>query len=131
MITNDKYKRDFRYMIKRHGGMLAKGRLLGIQFDALFTDALYFAITRGAVESALRIREAFEARGIEFFGSSMTNQQFPILTDAQLAFLSRNSLPEFWADAEDGKKIVRFCTSWATTKESVDTLVEDIANMPV
>ena len=131
VIPNDKYKRDFRYMIKRHGGMLAKGRLLGIQFDALFTDGLYFEITRGAVESALRIRNAFEARSIKFFGSSMTNQQFPILTDAQLAFLSQNSLPEFWADAENGKKIVRFCTSWATSKESVDTLVEDIANMPV
>lgn len=130
VITNDKYKRDFRYLIKRHGGMLAKGRLLGIQFDTLFTGDLYFTITRGAVESALRIRKAFEARGIKFFGRSMTNQQFPILTDAQLEFLSKNSLPEFWSDAENGKKIVRFCTSWATGKESVDTLIADIAAMP-
>ena len=61
----------------------------------------------------------------------MTNQQFPILTDAQIEFLSKNSLPEFWCDAESGKKVVRFCTSWATTSESVDTLVNDIANMPV
>ncbi|MBQ5389284.1 MAG: low specificity L-threonine aldolase, partial [Clostridia bacterium] len=73
---------------------------------------------------------AFASRGIEFFGRSMTNQQFPVLTEAQLDFLSKNSLPEFWADAEGGKKIVRFCTSWATTAESVDALVADIAKMP-
>ncbi len=131
VIANNKYKRDFRYMLKRQGGMLAKGRLLGVQFDALFTDDLYFKITRSAVESALRIREAFAARGIEFFGASTTNQQFPILTDEQIAFLSKNSLPEFWGNAADGKKIVRFCTSWATDKESVDTLLADIANMPI
>ena len=130
VITNDKYTRDFRYLIKRHGGMLAKGRLLGLQFDALFTDGLYFEITRGAVEQALRIRKAFEARGIRFFGRSMTNQQFPVLTQAQLDFLSQNSLPEFWAKAESGTEIGRFCTSWATSDESVDTLGGDIANMP-
>ena len=130
VIPNDKYKRDFRYMIKRHGGMLAKGRLLGIQFDALFTDDLYFTITRDAVEKALRIRKAFEARGVEFFGRSMTNQQFPILHAKQIEYLSKNSLPEFWANAENGKKIVRFCTSWATTAESVDTLIADIEKMP-
>lgn len=131
VITNAKYTRDFRYLIKRHGGMFAKGRLLGIQFDTLFTDDLYCKITRGAVEKALRIRAAFTARGIEFFGSSMTNQQFPILTDAQISFLSQNSLPEFWCDAENGKKVVRFCTSWATDDESVDTLVKDIEKMPI
>lgn len=131
VIMNKKYARDFRYLIKRHGGMFAKGRLLGIQFDVLFTDDLYLDITRGAVEKALRIRRAFEARGIGFFGSSMTNQQFPVLTDAQIAFLSKNSLPEFWCEAEGGKKVVRFCTSWATDDESVDTLVNDIAKMEI
>jgi len=131
VITNAKYTRDFRYLIKRHGGMFAKGRLLGIQFDTLFTNDLYFTITRSAVEQALRIRRAFEARGIKFFGSSMTNQQFPILTDAQIDFLSRNSLPEFWCAAEGGKKVVRFCTSWATTEESVEILLRDIAAMTV
>lgn len=129
VIMNSKYSLDFRYLIKRHGGMLAKGRLLGIQFDTLFTDGLYFEITKSAVESAMRIRKAFEQKGIEFFGNSMTNQQFPILTDSQIAFLAKNSLPEFWCNAENGKKVVRFCTSWATTKEGVDRLVKDIENM--
>ena len=131
VIMNKKYSRDFRYIIKRHGGMFAKGRLLGIQFDTLFTDGLYFEITKGAVANALRIRKAFEERGIKFFGDSMTNQQFPILTDEQIAFLSKNSLPEFWCNADEGKKVVRFCTSFATTKAGVDTLVSDIAKMNV
>ncbi len=129
VFMNKKYAKDFRYSIKRHGGMFAKGRLLGIQFEELFTDNLYFEITKNAVEYALRIREAFEAKGIEFFGNSMTNQQFPILTDEQIEFLSKNSLPEFWCNAEGGKKVVRFCTSWATAKEAVDTLVSDIEKL--
>ena len=129
VIMNEKYARDFRYIIKRHGGMFAKGRLLGIQFDTLFSDGLYFEITKKAVDNALRIRKAFEAKGIEFFGDSMTNQQFPILTDEQIDFLSKNSLPEFWCNAENGKKVVRFCTSWATTDEGVDKLVSDIEKM--
>ncbi|MBQ6614462.1 MAG: aminotransferase class V-fold PLP-dependent enzyme [Clostridia bacterium] len=130
VICNEKYKKDFRYMIKRHGGMFAKGRLLGIQFDTLFTDDLYLEITKGAVEKALRIREAFAKRGIKFFGASTSNQQFPILTSEQVDFLSKNSLPEFWCNADGGKKVVRFCTSWATTEESVATLISDIENMP-
>ena len=131
VIMNKKYSPDFRYMIKRHGGMFAKGRLLGIQFDTLFTDNLYFEITKRAVENAMRIRSAFEAKEIKFFGDSMTNQQFPILSDEQIEFLSINSLPEFWCNAENGRKVVRFCTSWATTKEGVDTLVKDIESMNV
>lgn len=131
VITNERYKKDFRYMIKRHGGMFAKGRLLGLQFLTLFTDNLYFEITRGAVQMALRIREAFAARGIDFFGASTSNQQFPILSEKQIEFLSKNSLPEFWCNAAGGKKVVRFCTSWATTESSVNTLIEDIKNMPV
>ncbi len=131
VIANSRYKKDFRYMIKRHGGMFAKGRLLGIQFNTLFTDNLYLEITRGAVEKALRIRKAFAARGVEFFGASTSNQQFPILTNEQVDFLSENSLPEFWCNTDNGKKVVRFCTSWATTDESVDTLIKDIENMPV
>jgi len=131
VICNEKYKKDFRYMIKRHGGMFAKGRLLGIQFDTLFTDDLYLEITKGAVEKALRIREAFAARKVEFFGASTSNQQFPILTDEQIDFLSKNSLPEFWCNADNGKKVVRFCTSWATTDMAVETLLNDIKKMPV
>ena len=131
VIRNDAFKKDFRYFIKRHGGMFAKGRLLGIQFDTLFTDGLYFDICRRAVTQALRIREAFAARGIAFFGQSMTNQQFPILTEAQHTyFKDAGYLPEYWGPAADGKRIVRFCTGWATKDENVERLIADIAGMP-
>lgn len=131
VIRNDACKKDFRYFIKRHGGMFAKGRLLGIQFDALFEDGLYFDICRHAVEEALRIRAAFAARGINFFGSSMTNQQFPILTAAQHAYFSAAGfLSEYWGATADGKEILRFCTSWATEQKAVDRLIDAIAAMP-
>lgn len=131
VIRNDAFKKDFRYFIKRHGGMFAKGRLLGIQFDTLFSDNLYFDICRTAVEQALRIRAAFAARGIAFFGQSMTNQQFPILTEKQHAYFKDcGYLPEYWGPATGGKKIVRFCTSWATKEENVEKLLRDIAKMP-
>lgn len=131
VIRNDAYKKDFRYFIKRHGGMFAKGRLLGIQFDTLFSDGLYFDICRKAVTEALRIRAAFTARGVAFFGSSMTNQQFPILTAPQHAyFIKEGYLPEYWGTTADGKKILRFCTSWATEKDAVDRLICSIAKMP-
>ena len=130
VITNDAYKKGFRYMIKRQGGLFAKGRLLGIQFATLFENDLYFNICAHAVTEALRIRAAFAARGVEFFGASMTNQQFPILKKAQRAYFEEKYLPEFWCDAADGKEVVRFCTSWATKTENVDALIEDIKKMP-
>ena len=82
VILKESLKKDFRYMIKQRGGMFAKGRLLGIQFDTLFTDGLYEAICGEAVKKAMTLREAFLAKGISMYGSSMTIQQFPILTDA-------------------------------------------------
>ena len=80
---------------------------------------------------ALRIRDAFAARGIDFFGQSMTNQHFPILTEAQHTyFKDAGYLPEYWGPAADGKRIVRFCTGWATKDENVERLIADIAGMP-
>ncbi len=129
VITNDALKRDFRYMMKQRGGMLAKGRLLGVQFGALFRDGLYFKICREAVERALEIRRAFTARGVEMFGSSMTNQQFPILTDEQMRFFSEHYLFEPWGRTEKGC-VVRFCVGPTTSREDVDSLLADIARMP-
>ncbi|MEA4889981.1 MAG: beta-eliminating lyase-related protein [Clostridiaceae bacterium] len=129
VITNDALKKDFKYHIKQRGGMLAKGRLIGIQFDVLFENDLYFNICRTAVGHALAIRQAFEQEGISFYGHSMTNQQFPILTDDQLAFFGTKYISEFWGKADENHSIVRFCTSWATKKESVDELISDIHAM--
>ena len=119
----------FRWHMKQRGGMLAKGRLLGIQFETLFEDGLYFEICKQAVDYALEIRRAFEARGIPMFGTSATNQQFAILTAQQQAAFAGQFASEYWGDAGDGRSIVRFCTSWATTRENVDALLNVIDNL--
>lgn len=128
VITKESLKKDFRYLIKQRGGMLAKGRLLGIQFDTLFTDGLYESICGEAVKKAMRIREAFLAKGISMYGSSMTNQQFPILSDVQKEKLSSKFAFEYWGEAEGGS-IVRFCTSWATSDEQVQELIDEITKL--
>lgn len=127
VILKESLKKDFRYMIKQRGGMFAKGRLLGIQFDTLFTDGLYKAICGEAVKKAMTLREAFLAKGISMYGSSMTNQQFPILTDAQKEALAKDFAFEYWGEAKDGKSIVRFCTSWATNDAQIKALTDAIA----
>ena len=119
----------FRYMIKRQGGMLAKGRLLGIQFEALMADGLYFALGRKAVEQALRIRAALTERGIPLAIDSSTNQQFAILTDEQRETLARDFVLEFWEEAGPGRSVMRACTSWATPDEAVDCLCKAIRDL--
>ncbi|MBE6991404.1 MAG: low specificity L-threonine aldolase [Ruminococcaceae bacterium] len=126
VITKPELKKDFRYFIKQHGGMLAKGRLLGIQFDVLFEDGLYFEISKHAVEQAMRIRSAFAAKGVKMRYDSMTNQQFPILSDEVLAKLGEKYAYSFWEKMDDTTSAVRFCTSWATKTEAVDELLADI-----
>ncbi len=130
VITNPGLQKDFRYMIKHHGGMLAKGRLLGLQFLTLMTDGLYFSICKKAVEQAMALRAAFQARGIPMWGDSYVNLQFPILTQAQLdALTERGYLYEVWEPTDDGRFIARFCTSWATTEENLQRLIQDIGRL--
>ena len=127
VITNDALKKDFRYFIKQKGGMLAKGRLLGIQFEELFRDGLYFKIAKHADELAMEIKKAFEEKEIPFAYESVTNQQFPILTKEQADKLSEKySFTRNENMLKKGPAMVRFCTSWATKKEDVAALVQDI-----
>ena len=129
-ITNSALAQDFRYHIKQRGGMLAKGRLLGIQFDTLLSDGLYFKICHRAVEQALSLRQAFMDKGVAMWGNSFTNQQFPILTAAQMEHLSQcGYVYEVWGPADAGRTIVRFCTSWATQPENIEKLSADIKAM--
>ena len=128
VITNDELKKDFRYNIKNRGAMMAKGSLIGIQFDVLFSDDLYFKITKDAVHKASRIQKAFEDKGIRMFGSSKTNQIFPILSDEEIAKLEKKYIFEEWGKLE-GKTIVRFCTSWDTKEENVEMLLKDISSL--
>ena len=113
----------FATMVKQQGAMLAKGRLLGVQFDALFTEGLYFEIGRHAISLAMKLKAAFREKGYPLFADSPTNQQFPILTAEQLAKLRQHAAFEIWAPLPDGRTAVRFVTSWATREEDVDALI--------
>lgn len=126
VITNNDLKKDFRYCIKQNGGMLAKGRLLGIQFLTLFEDGLYFRLSEHAVSLALKIRDAFKAKGYPFIADSPSNQQFPILPDEVLEKLGKDFLFSIWQKTDEKHTAVRFCTSWATSPEAVDKLLNAI-----
>ncbi|ASR45838.1 low specificity L-threonine aldolase [Paenibacillus kribbensis] len=126
VIVNDALKKDFRYMIKQKGGLLAKGRMLGIQFETLFEDGLYFDISKHAIDMAVLLQTALTKQGISFLYHSPTNQQFPILPDRTLKALSEKYTFSFWEKADATHSVVRFCTSWATKKENVERLIQDI-----
>ena len=110
-------------MIKRHGGMLAKGWLLSLQFDVLLEDGRYVSVCKKAVEQALRIRQAFEHKGCKFFMESWTNQQFPILDNETMHKFDGKFAYTLWEPLDADHSAVRFCTSWATRDEDVDALV--------
>ena len=118
--------KTFRTLVKQQGGLLAKGRLLGIQFETLFEDSLYFENAAHADTQAMKIKKAFTDAKIPFLFESFTNQQFPILTQEQNKKLSENFDYEIWENLEDGRVAVRFCTSWATTDEAVEKLNNEI-----
>ncbi len=129
VMTNSALTRDFRYMIKQRGGMLAKGRLLGIQFLTLFEDGLYEEIAGKAVAQAMRLKEAFLEKGYPLLYNSYTNQQFPIMPKSQLAKLKEKYSFEMWAPLDEEYSVVRFCTSWATKDEDVEALIQDLDNL--
>lgn len=118
----------FRSMMKQNGALLAKGRLLGIQFDVLFTDQLYVKICAQAVQDAMRIRHAFEQKGISFLSDSATNCQFPMIPIIhQHPLVNRFGFTN-WLYYNQDIVVLRYCTSWATNREAVDELVEFIAS---
>ena len=128
VILNDELKADFRYHIKQRGGMLAKGRLLGIQFGELLRDGLYFELGAHADRLADKIRCACVKKGYPFLVENTTNQVFPIMPDALL---------ESWKDkysytnqgrVDESHTAIRLCTSWITSEENVDILVREIIN---
>ena len=118
--------KDFRYFIKQNGGMLAKGRLLGVQFYAAFKDGLYDRIGAEEVRLALRLRDGFRARGWAFLVESPSNQQFPILPDALIERLKPEFSCSHTQSFPNGMSAVRFCTSWATTDADIDALLDAV-----
>ncbi len=123
VIRNEELAEDFRYIIKQKGGMLAKGRLLGLQFDALFTDRLYEELSAHAISMAEKLRAAFEEKGYPYLVKNRTNQIFPILPDEDLAVLGERFGYCYQERIDETHSAVRFCTSWATKEENVDALI--------
>lgn len=126
VISNEELKKDFRYIMKQKGGMLAKGRLLGVQFDVLFTDNLYLDISMHAISMAEKIRATMARKGYTFVAPNHTNQIFVEMPDAHLEKLGEQFAFSFDHHSDESHSVVRFCTSWATKSENVDALIEAI-----
>ena len=126
VIVNPELNNRFRYMIKQRGGMLAKGRLLGVQFSALMQDGLYFEIGRKAVDQAMRIRTALLEKEIPLLVDSPTNQLFPIFSDDQAEALEEDFDLGFFERIDESHVALRVCTSWATPDAYVDQFIEAV-----
>lgn len=122
IFTHNNAPRHFFTTVKQNGALLAKGRLLSIQFDTLFTDNLYFEISKNAIDRAEDLKQLFSQKGYTFFKNSPTNQQFIIMSDEKIAELSPRVRFEIWERVDAQNCAVRFCTSWATTKEDIEAL---------
>ena len=122
VICNNVLKQNFGFNIKLRGALLAKGRLLGIQFYELFNDDLYFKIGKNAVDLALFLKSELSKKGIKFFVDSYTNQQFPIVTKEKYNEIIKKFEVTKWC--EDDKLVtIRVCTSWGTTKEIIEQFI--------
>jgi len=126
VISNKALKEDFRYLMKQKGGLLAKGRLLGVQYLAAFEDDLFFEMADHADKMAKLIKEACIKKGYSFVTPSTTNQQFVIMPDSILAKLNKEFEYAYIQRIDDKTSAVRFCTSWATNEEDVKKLVSAI-----
>ncbi len=129
VLINPALQKEFRYSIKQHGGMLAKGRLLGIQFDRLFTDDLFFQAAAHANRMAMKLKQGLTEAGVPFLADSVTNQQFLIFTENQTVELNREFLFERFGKTPEGNNVLRFCTSWATKEENVEHLINTVKAM--
>ena len=119
----------FTNAVKKRGALLAKGRLLGVQFDALFTDGLYYRIGRHEAETAEKLKQIFARRGIPLWMDSPTNQQFAELEDRQLEALREKVAFSFWEKTDGDHTVVRFVTGWSTTEEDLAVLDEALSEL--
>ncbi|MBR6638611.1 MAG: aminotransferase class I/II-fold pyridoxal phosphate-dependent enzyme, partial [Lachnospiraceae bacterium] len=124
VFTKNNTPKHFMTMVKQHGALLAKGRLLGVQFDALFTDDLYFEISRHAIEMAECLKEVLSEKGCTFYLESPTNQQFIVLDNDKLKQLEGKVGYSFWEKADDNHTVIRLATSWSTKPEDIEALRE-------
>ena len=124
VVFTKKAPKHFMTMVKQQGALLAKGRLLGIQFDTLFTDNLYFEISRHAIAMADYLKKGLAEKGCRFYLDSPTNQQFVILENRKMTELKKEVKFSFWEKYDENHTVVRFATSWATKKEEIDQLLD-------
>ena len=129
VIGNPALAEDFRYLIKQHGAMLAKGRLLGVQFDVLMRDNLYVEIASHAVRLADKIRNTLDDLNVPYLVPGSTNQIFPILPDAVLTELAKEYVFCEQERVDETHRAIRFCTSWATREEAVDGLCQTLQSL--
>lgn len=129
IINNESLQEEFGFHLKQKGAMLAKGRLLGIQFQELLKDDLYFDLARNANQQAMKIKEAFKQIDCDFLCETFTNQIFPILTQTQIDQLSTNFDFYVWKHLDGEKSAIRIITSWATSNEIVEKFITEIKNL--
>lgn len=123
VISHPALKEDFRYLIKQKGGMLAKGRLLGLQFLAMFENDLYMEMGRHADRLAMKLKKELQERGYRFYMDSITNQQFVIVEDTKLQELEKEFLFNHETRYDADHTVIRICTSWATKEEHIEKLL--------
>ncbi len=124
VFTKNNTPKHFITLVKQHGALLAKARLLGVQFDVLFENNLYFEISKNAIEMAEKLKEIFRKKEYKFFIETPTNQQFIILENSKMVELKDKVAFSFWEKYDDTHTVVRFATSWATTEEDIKLLNE-------
>ena len=124
VFTKQNMPKQFLTLVKQHGALLAKGRLLGVQFDTLFTDNLYTEISKNAIERAEQLRGILKEKGYKMYLDTPTNQIFVVLENATMRKLQEQVKISFWEALDETHSVVRFATSWATTKEAVEQLAQ-------
>ncbi len=123
VVPNPKLIPHFFTMIKQHGALLAKGWILGLQFDTLFTDGLYLRAAENAIATAAVLREGLRAKGVEFYIDSPTNQIFPVLDNEKIAELRKQVSFNLWAPLDETRSVIRFVTSWASEEADIQALL--------
>ena len=124
VVFTKKAPKHFMTMVKQQGALLAKGRLLGIQFDTLFTDDLYTKISKNAIETAMKLKKALQEKGYQLYLDSPTNQQFVVLENKKKEELGKKVQFDFWEKYDEDHTVIRFATSWGTKMEDIDALIE-------
>lgn len=129
IINNPALQDEFGFHLKQKGALLAKGRLLGIQFEELMRDNLYFELADHANRQALKIKEAFEEIGCDFLAETFTNQIFPVLSAKQIDQLSEKYDFYIWKKIDSERSAIRLITSWSTTDETVAGFINEVKEL--